>query len=51
MVEYTAGYVSEMEREDGRRFTLKAGMSHQVADNAEPHPSRSVQGARLFIVD
>ena len=41
----------ETELEDGRRFTLKAGMSYQVADNAEPHRSRSVGGAKLFIVD
>lgn len=37
--------------QDGRRFTLKAGMSYQVADNAEPHRSRSSMGAKLFIVD
>jgi quercetin dioxygenase-like cupin family protein len=36
---------------DGRVFTLKAGMSYQVADGAEPHLSRSPLGARLFIVD
>ena len=37
---------------DGRRFVLKPGMSYQVADNAEPHRSRTgTQGARLFIVD
>ena len=41
----------ETELEDGRRFTLKAGMSYQVADNAEPHRSRSAGGAKLFIVD
>lgn len=41
----------ETELEDGRKFTLKAGMSYQVADNAEPHRSRSVGGAKLFIVD
>jgi hypothetical protein len=39
------------ELEDGRRFTLKAGMSYQVADHAEPHRSHTEQGARLFIVD
>jgi hypothetical protein len=37
--------------EDGRTFTLKPGMSYQVADNAEPHRSYTVFGARLFIVD
>jgi hypothetical protein len=36
---------------DGRRFTLKPGMSYQVADRAEPHRSQAPQGATLFIVD
>lgn len=36
---------------DGRTFTLKPGMSYQVADYAEAHRSRTVAGARLFIVD
>ncbi len=36
---------------DGRVFTLMPGMSYQVADNAEPHRSSTVPGARLFIVD
>ncbi|MDO8943468.1 MAG: hypothetical protein Q7U75_09810, partial [Desulfobacterales bacterium] len=36
---------------DGRRFTLKAGMSYQVADGAEPHRSSTRTGATLFIVD
>lgn len=39
------------ELEDGRKFILKAGMNYQVADNAEPHRSSTVKGARLFIVD
>jgi quercetin dioxygenase-like cupin family protein len=39
------------ELEDGRTFTLRAGMSYQVADNAEPHRSTSPLGATLFIVD
>jgi quercetin dioxygenase-like cupin family protein len=39
------------ELEDGRSFTLKPGMSYQVADNAEPHRSTSALGAKLFIVD
>jgi hypothetical protein len=39
------------ELEDGRKFVLKAGMSYQVADNAEPHRSHTDLGARLFIVD
>ena len=39
------------ELEDGRRFVLTPGVSYQVADGAEPHRSRTVTGARLFIVD
>lgn len=39
------------ELEDGRTFTLKPGMSYQVADNAEPHRSSTTTGAKLFIVD
>lgn len=39
------------ELQDGRKFTLKPGMSYQVADNAEPHRSSTEPGARLFIVD
>jgi mannose-6-phosphate isomerase class I len=39
------------ELQDGRVFTLKPGMSYQVADHAEPHRSRAPLGAKLFIVD
>ena len=39
------------ELEDGRKFTLTAGMSYQVADNAEAHRSHTDRGATLFIVD
>jgi mannose-6-phosphate isomerase class I len=39
------------ELKDGRTFTLKPGMSYQVADNAEPHRSTAPLGAKLFIVD
>lgn len=39
------------ELKDGRRFTLRPGMSYQVADNAEPHRSSTEGGATLFIVD
>ena len=39
------------ELEDGRKFILTAGMSYQVADNAEPHRSSTAVGAKLFIVD
>ena len=41
----------DTELDDGRRFTLTAGMSYQVADNAEAHRSSTATGARLFIVD
>jgi quercetin dioxygenase-like cupin family protein len=36
---------------DGRQFTLKPGVSYQVADGAEPHRSSTAKGAMLFIVD
>ena len=36
---------------DGRVFRLSPGVSYQVADNAEPHRSRTLAGATLFIVD
>ncbi|HZL29552.1 MAG TPA: DHCW motif cupin fold protein [Pseudolabrys sp.] len=36
---------------DGRAFTLKTGMSYQVADGADAHRSHTKRGARLFIVD
>jgi len=39
------------ELQDGRVYTLTPGMSYQVADNAEPHRSSTVNGAKLFIVD
>lgn len=39
------------ELEDGRVFTLKPGMSYQVATGAEPHRSRTAVGAKLFVVD
>ena len=39
------------ELQDGREFTLTAGMSYHVADGAEPHRSRTGGGASLFIVD
>lgn len=41
----------DTELADGRRFTLKPGMSYQVADGAEPHRSSTRSGARLFVVD
>jgi hypothetical protein len=39
------------ELKDGRTFVLTAGMSYQVADEADAHRSRSPKGAQLFIVD
>lgn len=41
----------ETELADGRLFRLTAGMSYQVADDAEPHRSHTMGGATLFIVD
>lgn len=43
----------EMETElaDGRRFTLRPGMTYQVGDSAAPHRSSTAAGATLFIVD
>jgi hypothetical protein len=41
----------QTELKDGRRFTLKPGMSYQVSDNGEPHRSLTETGAKLFIVD
>jgi hypothetical protein len=40
-----------IELQDGRKFTLKPGMSYQVADDSEPHRSCTEVGAKLFIVD
>jgi hypothetical protein len=41
----------DTELQDGRKFTLKPGMSYQVADNDAPHRSSTTVGAKLFIVD
>jgi hypothetical protein len=41
----------DTELRDGRRFTLKPGMSYQVADDVAPHRSSTALGAKLFIVD
>ncbi|MGE0884317.1 MAG: DHCW motif cupin fold protein [Blastocatellales bacterium] len=40
-----------IELQDGRNFTLTAGISYQVADDAEAHRSHTELGAKLFIVD
>lgn len=41
----------ETELADGRRFTLRPGMSYHVADGAEAHRSSTRTGARLYVVD
>lgn len=42
----------ETELRDGRRFTLRKGMSYQVSDFGDAaHRSSTKTGARLFIVD
>lgn len=41
----------DTELQDGRTVTLEPGMSYQVADDTEPHRSRTDVGATLFIVD
>lgn len=44
--------VLHTELKDGRRFTLKPGMSYQVSENGEPHRSyTAAEGAKLFVVD
>jgi quercetin dioxygenase-like cupin family protein len=39
------------ETKDGRKHTLKPGMSYQVADDEMSHTSSTKTGAKLFIVD
>lgn len=39
------------ELKDGRKFTLKPGMSYQVGDGSDVHRSFTAPGATLFIVD
>lgn len=40
------------ELKDGRKFTLKPGMSYQVSDNGDAaHRSSTSTGVKLFIVD
>lgn len=42
----------ETELRDGRRFTLRPGMSYQVSDHGDAaHRSTTKTGARLFVVD
>ena len=46
----TAGELTT-ELQDGRKFTLKPGMTYQVADKVDAHRSFTAVGATLFIVD
>ncbi|MBM3341061.1 MAG: hypothetical protein FJY56_02965 [Betaproteobacteria bacterium] len=46
----TAGELTT-ELKDGRKFTLKPGMSYQVGDGSDAHRSFTAVGATLFIVD
>ena len=39
------------ELEDGTSVVLRSGMSYQVAENGTAHRSRTLTGAKLFIVD
>jgi quercetin dioxygenase-like cupin family protein len=39
------------ELDNGRFFTLTAGMTYFVGDNCEQHRSSSEKGCKLFIVD
>ncbi len=48
---YVLQGVLHTQLEDGRKVTLPAGTSYQVADGAEAHRSSTETGARLFIVD
>src|SRR5215472_10723045 len=49
---YVLEGVLETELQDGRRFTLTAGMSYQVSDFGDAaHKSSTLGGAVLFIVD
>jgi len=41
----------DTELADGRHFTLKPGMSYQVADGVAPHRSTTRTGARLYVID
>lgn len=41
----------DTELEDGRIFTLTAGMCYFVGDNNEAHRSSTKEGCKLFIVD
>ncbi len=36
---------------DGREYVLRKGQSYQVAEDIDPHRSRTNTGVKLFIVD
>ena len=49
---YVLAGALDCELKDGRRFTLRAGMSYQVSDDGDAaHRSSTSTGATLFIVD
>jgi hypothetical protein len=51
-VTYVIEGVLETELQDGRRFTLTAGMGYEVSDFGDAaHRSSTKVGAKLFIVD
>ena len=39
------------ELKDGRKFTLRKGMSYTVGDDSDAHKTFTDKGARLLIVD
>ncbi len=41
----------ETELKDGRKFSLKEGMTYQVGDDMDAHRTSTKNGCRLFIVD
>ena len=41
----------DIELRDGKRMALRSGQSYHVGDGDPPHRSRTVEGAKLFIVD
>jgi hypothetical protein len=41
----------DIEIRDGEKLVLSAGQSYHVGDGDPPHRSRTVSGAKLFIVD
>ena len=39
------------ELRNGKKFTLKKGMTYEVGDNSDNHRTFSLDGVKLFIVD